>query len=377
MKGFLIKEFRHIFRDFRLMLILFGMPVVQVLLFGFAITNDIKNAPIAILDNSKDYLTQKITTKILSSDYFILKKNLSSNNEIDDYFKNGYVKEVIIFGNNFAENFLKNKNANIQIITDASEPNTARLLIVYTNSIINDFQQKQLSSSLEINNFVSSGKLLKPVILTTEFKMLYNPELKSVFMFVPGIIAILLMLICAMMTSMSIAKEKELGTMEILLVSPLKPVQIIAGKVLPYVLLSFINIITILLISYFVFKMPVQGSVFLLLSESILFIIMSLSLGIFISTVSNTQQTAMFISFIGLLLPTILLSGFVFPIENMPLILQYLSNIMPSKWFIIIIKSIMLKGVGINYIWKETLIIIFMTAFFIVLSVKKFKIRLE
>lgn len=377
MKGFLIKEFRHIFRDFRLMLILFGMPVVQVLLFGFAITNDIKNAPIAILDNSKDYLTQKITTKILSSDYFILKKNLSSNNEIDDYFKDGSVKEVIIFGNNFAENFMKNKNANIQIITDASEPNTARLLIVYTNSIINDFQQKQLSSSLEINNFVSSGKLLKPVILTTEFKMLYNPELKSVFMFVPGIIAILLMLICAMMTSMSIAKEKELGTMEILLVSPLKPVQIIAGKVLPYVLLSFINIITILLISYFVFKMPVQGSVFLLLSESILFIIMSLSLGIFISTVSNTQQTAMFISFIGLLLPTILLSGFVFPIENMPLILQYLSNIMPSKWFIIIIKSIMLKGVGINYIWKETLIIIFMTAFFIVLSVKKFKIRLE
>ncbi|MCD6112097.1 MAG: ABC transporter permease [Bacteroidales bacterium] len=377
MKGFLIKEFRHIFRDFRLMLILFGMPVVQVLLFGFAITNDIKNAPIAILDNSKDYLTQKITDKILSSDYFILKKNLNTNNEIGDYFKDGSVKEVIIFGNNFAENFLKNKNANIQIITDASEPNTARLLIVYTNSIINDFQQKQLSSSLEINNFVSSGKLLKPVILTTEFKMLYNPELKSVFMFVPGIIAILLMLICAMMTSMSIAKEKELGTMEILLVSPLKPVQIIAGKVLPYVLLSFINIITILLISYFVFKMPVQGSVFLLLSESILFIIMSLSLGIFISTVSNTQQTAMFISFIGLLLPTILLSGFVFPIENMPLILQYLSNIMPSKWFIIIIKSIMLKGVGINYIWKETLIIIFMTAFFIVLSVKKFKIRLE
>lgn len=377
MRGFLIKEFRHIFRDFRLILILFGMPVVQVLLFGFAITNDIKNAPIAILDNSKDYLTQKITDKILSSDYFILKKNLNTNKEIGDYFKDGSVKEVIIFENNFAENLEKNKKANIQIITDASEPNTAKMLVLYTNSIINDFQKNQISSSLSVSNFSSSGKLIKPISINPEYKMLYNPELKSVFMFVPGIIAVLLMLISAMMTSISIAKEKEIGTMEILLVSPLKPVQIIIGKVLPYVFLSFINIITILLISFFVFNMPVQGSVLLLLAESILFIIMSLSLGIFISTVSNTQQTAMFISFIGLLLPTILLSGFVFPIENMPVILQYLSDIMPSKWFIIIIKSIMLKGVGLNFIWKETLIIIFMTVFFIVLSIKKFKIRLE
>jgi len=207
--------------------------------------------------------------------------------------------------------------------------------------------------------------------------MLFNPELKGVFMFVPGIITILLMLVCAMMTSISIAREKELGTMEVLLVSPLKPIQIILGKVTPYVLLSLINALTILALGYFVFGMPMRGNVALLLMEAILFIFMALSMGILISTIAKTQQVALMVSLAGLMLPTILLSGFIFPVENMPLPLQVLSNIMPSKWFIIIIKNIMLKGTDLVYIWKETLIILFMTVFFIGLSVKNFKIRLQ
>jgi ABC-2 type transport system permease protein len=194
---------------------------------------------------------------------------------------------------------------------------------------------------------------------------------------VPGIITIILMLVSAMMTSISIAREKELGTMEVLLVSPIKPIQIIIGKVTPYVLLSFMNAVIILLLSYFVFQLPFVGSLVLLLFEIILFIIMSLALGIFISTISKTQQIAMMLSMFALLLPTILLSGFVFPIENMPEILQYISHLMPSKWFIIIIKSILIKGGGLSYIWFETSIILLMTIFFIFLSVKKFKIRLE
>jgi len=196
-------------------------------------------------------------------------------------------------------------------------------------------------------------------------------------MFVPGVITILLMLITAMMTSISIAREKEMGTMEILLVSPMRPIQIIAGKVIPYVLLAFINALSILLISYFVLAMPVKGSLILLLAESLLFIVMALSLGIFISTVSKSQQMAMMLSMFALMLPTILLSGFIFPIENMPLPLQIISNIMPPRWFIIIVKSIMIKGLGIQYIWKETLIIAGMTVFFIALSIKKFKVRLD
>ena len=207
--------------------------------------------------------------------------------------------------------------------------------------------------------------------------MLYNPELKSVFNFVPGVMTVILMLVSAMMTSISITREKELGTMEILLVSPLKPFQVIIGKVFPYIFLSIINAIVILVLGYFVFKMPINGSIFLLAFESILFIISALSLGILISTVSNSQQTAMMLSLMGLMLPVIILSGFIFPINSMPLPMQVISNIIPAKWFIVIVKAIMLKGVGIQYIWKETLVLIGMTVFFITLSIKKYKIRLE
>ena len=207
--------------------------------------------------------------------------------------------------------------------------------------------------------------------------MFYNPELKSVFNFVPGVMTVILMLVSAMMTSISITREKELGTMEILLVSPLKPFQVIIGKVFPYIFLSIINAIVILVLGFFVFKMPISGSLFLLMFESILFILSALSLGILISTISDSQQTAMMLSLMGLMLPVIILSGFIFPISSMPMPMQVMSNIIPAKWFIIIVKAIMLKGVGIQYIWKETLVLAGMTLFFIALSIKKYKIRLE
>jgi ABC-2 type transport system permease protein len=364
MYKFIIKEFHHIFRDFRTMIILFGMPLVQVLLFGFAITTDIKDARIAILDKSNDYMTHEITNKLLSSGYFILGGNLDNDAQIDKAFRKGDIREVIIFESDFAKKIEKDKHAAVQIIADASDPNMASLLFNYSQSILNDYQRDLFKTT----HF--------PMQIQPEMRMLYNPELKSVYMFVPGIITILLMLISAMMTSISIAREKELGTMEVLLVSPLKPFQIIVGKVIPYVLLSCINAVVILLLSFFVFGMPVQGSLLLLMAEMVLFIIMSLSLGIFISTVSQTQQIAMMLSMFALMLPTILLSGFIFPIENMPVALQYLSLIMPSRWFIIIIKAIMLKGSGIMILWKETLIIVGLTLFFVAMSVKKFKVRL-
>lgn len=365
MKGFIIKEFYHIFRDIRSMIILFGMPVVQVLLFGFAISTEIKNAPIAIIDHSNDQVTRAITSKLLSSGFFILSSDISSEDQIEKVFRQGKVKEVIIFESNFASNLEKEHQANLQLIADASDPNMANLLVNYSSAIVRDYQQEYMSS------------LSLPVEITTETRMLYNPALKSVFMFVPGVITILLMLITAMMTSISIAREKELGTMEVLLVSPIRPLQIIIGKVIPYVFLAFINAVSILLLSYFVLGMPVNGSLALLLGESLLFIVMALALGIFISTVSKSQQIAMMLSMFALMLPTILLSGFIFPIENMPWPLQLLSNIMPPRWFIIIVKSIMIKGLGIRYIWKETLIITGMAMFFIALSIRKFKIRLE
>jgi ABC-2 type transport system permease protein len=294
-----------------------------------------------------------------------LEKNLNSYSEIEENFRKGKIKEVIIFEHDFAKKLEKEKKAGIQIIADASDPNTANMLSNYTVSIINNYQQEMM----KYQKF--------PMQIEPEVKMLYNEELKGVFMFVPGTITILLMLISAMMTSISITREKEMGTMEVLLVSPLKPMQIIIGKVFPYIFIAFSIAIIILVMGFTVFGMPVQGNLFLLMGECLLFIIMALSLGIFISTVTQTQQIAMMISMFALMLPTILLSGFIFPIENMPYPLQILSNIVPTRWFIVIIKAILLKGVGLAYIWKETLIILGMTVIFIGLSIKKFKVRLS
>lgn len=363
--GFLKKEFYHIFRDKRTMLILFGMPVMQLLLFGYVVTNEIKDARIAILDRSKDEITKKISQKILSSGYFKLEENILSDAHIDEAFKAGKIKQLIIFEPAFAQRLEKEGIANVQIISDASDPNTSNLLVNYCTAIINDFNK-------ESNNLQKANLQIIP-----EIKMLYNPGLKGVHMFIPGIMALLLVLICAMITSISLTREKELGTMEVLLVSPLKPVQIIVGKVVPYVVISFLVSLIILAMGYFIFEVPIVGNLALLLAVTLLYIMVALSLGILISTRTSSQQTAMMISQVALMLPSILLSGFIYPIENMPQVLQWLCNIMPPTYFIEIIKNIMLKGVDFTYIWKETAILLGMTLFFITLSVKNFKIRLE
>ncbi len=363
--GFIKKEFIHIFRDPRTLVVLFGMPVIQLLLFGFVITNEIKDASIAILDHSKDEITKQISGKILSSGYFKLDAVLNSEKEIHQAFREGKIKEVIVFENGFGEKLEKDGKAHIQIIADASDPNTANILTNYTEAIVRDYSSKIITSQQ------------KTSFIIPEVRLLYNPEMKGAFMFVPGIIAMLLMIISALLTSISITREKELGTMEVLLASPLNPVIVIVGKVVPYLLLSFIDACLIILIGNFVFDVPVNGNVIFLLLESILFILMALSLGILISSVTKTQQSAMMISLLALMLPTILLSGFVFPIENMPVILQYLCKIMPPKYFITIVRSVMLKGSGIADLWKETATLAGMTIFFILLSIKKYKTRLE
>jgi ABC-2 type transport system permease protein len=361
--AFVNKEFKHIFRDKRTLIILFGMPIVLVVLFGFAITTEINNAKIAIIDNAHDTYSQKLITKIASSGYFEIENQLSSYGQIEPAFKQGNIKLAIIIEDDFGKKLINNHYADIQIIADATDPNTANILTNYLQALFQNFALEE--GILAQNN------------LRIESRMMYNPENKSVYMFVPGVMTIILMLISAMMTSITIAREKELGTMEILLVSPLKPVVIILGKIVPYLFLSMVNAMTILLLGLFVFDMPMHGSYILLFSEIVLFVLSSLILGLLISTISNSQQTAMLISLMGLILPTILLSGFIFPVSSMPLILQYISDVIPAKWFIIIIKSIMLKGVGLQSILIETGILILFSVILTLLTVKKFKIRLE
>ena len=352
------------FRDFRTVIIIFGIPIAQLLLFGHVITTEIKNASIGILDLSKDEMSIKLTNKLLSSGYFSLEKDLLSATEIEPLFKKGKAREVIVFGKDFGENFIKTGKADIQLITDASDPNMAGIIENYTRAIILSF--------LKEYNLAGADPLI-----ITEHRMYYNEQLRSANFFVPGTIALILMLISALMTSVSITREKELGTMEILLVSPLRPIQIILGKVIPYMALAFLDAVVIVGVGYFVFHVPVRGSVVLLFSLCLLFIMLALSLGLTISTVVKTQQSAMIVSLVGLMLPSVLLSGFIFPIENMPKILQYVSLLMPPRWFLSAIKDVMLKGVGVFYIWKEILVLLVMLFGFIGISVRKFQVRLE
>ena len=367
MNQFLIlvkKEWLHIWRDRRTLFILIWMPIVQIILYGFALTNEVKNAEIAVFDQSKDATTTAVINEINASRYFRVIKYLGSYKEIGATFREGKIRLAIVFPQNFQHDLRHNNYAQVQLIADASDPNTANTLTFYASSVIHDYQQ-----SLEQNKDL-------PYTIKTNLRMLYNPELKSAYSFVPGVMALVLMLVCAMMTSIAIVKEKELGTMEVILVSPLKPFRIIIAKTIPYLAVSIFNIACILVLSVYVLKVPINGSLALLLMESILFTITALATGILISNAASTQQSAMFTSLLSLFLPTLLFSGFLFPIESMPWPLQLISNIVPAKWFYTIVVSIMIKGLGFWAIWKETLILIIMTLVLLGISIRSFKMRL-
>jgi ABC-2 type transport system permease protein len=363
-KSFIKKEFYHILRDKRTMFILLGMPIVQIIIFGFALTNEVKNAKIAIFDQSNDAATQSLRNEIEASSYFDIEKEIHTYDEIEAAFKSGAIRLAVVFPQHFDEDLKHFNKAQVQLIADASDPNVANTLTNYATSIIMDYQDR-----------ITNNRRL-PYTINTEMRMLYNPQLKGAYSFVPGVMAMVLMLVCTMMTAITVVREKEMGTMEILLVSPIRPMKIVMAKAVPYLLLSIVNIASILLLSVFVLDVPIRGSLPLLLFEGILFTLTCLAFGLLISSSTDSQQTAMFISLTGMFLPTIMLSGFMFPIENMPLPLRIISNIVPAKWFYYIVKEVMIKGLGFAAVWKETLILVGMMLFLLLLSIKKFKIRL-
>lgn len=362
--AFIRKEFLHVFRDSKTLLMLFGLPVVMIVLFGFAVTNEIKNANIVICDYSKDDATRQIISKFQASNQFNVQQSLMSHEQIEEEFKKGEVKLAVVFPSNFNNDLLHNNSAQVQLISDASDPNTATTLVNYANIIIMDYQ-KELMQLQDM-----------PLRIDSEIRMLYNPELKSVVNFVPGVMSLILLLICVLMTSVSIVKEKENGTMEVLLVSPFNAFMVLVSKAVPYLLLSLVNLTVILLLSIYVLHLPVNGSLWLLYAISTLFIVVALSLGLLISNLTASQQVAMMISLMGMMVPSILLTGFMFPLENMPYALQLFSHISPAKWYYIIIKAIMIKGLGFSAIWKETLILMVMVVVLTVVNIRKFRIRL-
>ncbi|HET6567436.1 MAG TPA: ABC transporter permease [Rhodothermales bacterium] len=361
--GFVRKEFYHILRDRRTLLILFGMPAVQLLLFGFAIRNEVEDIRVAVIDRSNDSVTREIKERLASNAYFVVVAQLPNEEALEEYFQAGKVREAVVFERDFARRLEREGVAHVQIVTDASDPNAARTMQAYTSAVLRQYQQ-------ELGG--GPGAQIVPA-----FRMWFNPQMKSVYLFVPGLMAFILMLVSTLMTSITITREKESGTMEVLLVSPLRPAQIIAGKVIPYLVLSFVNVLTVLVLALTIFGVPVHGSDGLLLAESFIFILTALALGILISTVASDQQTAMMLSLAGLLLPTLILSGFIFPIASMPWPLRAVSNIVPAKWFLIIAKGIMLRGVGLGYLWKETLILIGMGVVLFAAGIRRLNVRLE
>jgi len=362
--AFVKKEFYHIFRDKRTLFILLGMPIMQILIFGFALTNEVMNTKIAVLDNSKDAATTSLIAEIESSRYFDIERNIYSDKDIESSFKAGKIKLAVVFPQHFNEDLQHFNKAQVQLVADASDPNVANTLTNYASAIIMDYQKR-----------ITHDRQL-PYTINTEMRMLYNPQLKGAYNFVPGVMAMVLMLVCTLMTAITVVREKEMGTMEVMLVSPIQPLKIIIAKAVPYLLLSIVNITSILLLSVFVLGVPINGSLLLLSLESILFTLTCLAFGLLISSSTDSQQTAMFISLTGMFLPTIMLSGFMFPIENMPLPLRILSNIVPAKWYYLIVKDVMIKGVGLAAVWKETLVLAGMMFFLLAMAIKKFKIRL-
>jgi len=347
------------------MAILLLLPVMMLLLFGYAISTEVKNTGIAVYDPSKDAATERIISQLGRSSYFRVTAVLDSPDQIESAFRKGKTGLVVVFSDNFYENVMHTGDAQVQLIADGTDPNTALTLTNYAFSIITAYQ----TELLERENV--------PYRIVPEVRLLYNPEMRSAYNFVPGVMGMILMLICAMMTSISIAREKEMGTMEILLVSPMPPLLIILSKAVPYFFLSCVNLTTILLLSVFVIGVPIAGSFTALLVLSLVFIFVALAFGLLISSITDSQTVALLISGMALTLPVILLSGMMFPVENMPWFLQAVSTVIPARWYIAAVRKIMIKGLGFASVLKEIGILSVMAAVLIAASLKKFKTRLE
>lgn len=363
--AFVRKEFHHIFRDKTSVLILLVMPILMLVLFGYALNTEVKNSKIAVYDPSRDEVTRAMVEKLQINNYFILHKVLNSASEAEKTFQSGEVSMVVVFSDHFYENLLHGGYAQIQLLADGSDPNTANIITSYATNILSGYQME----------LMKTGKI--PYLITPEIKLLYNPSMVAAYNFVPGVMGMILLLICAMMTSVSITREKERGTMEVLLVSPMKPLYVILSKAVPYFFLSLVNLATILLIAYFIMHVPIAGSLFWLIMISLVYIFVCLTLGLLISAMVETQMAALIISAMGLMMPVMLMSGMMFPIENMPVYIRWISDVIPARWYIEAIRKLMIMGLGFTAIIQELAVLVGMGIVLIVISLRKFKIRLE
>ncbi len=342
-----LKEMRHILRDRRTMLILFGMPVAMMLLFGFAISTDVRNVRTVVVSTTVDNLARQRIEALGASEYFDIVGCVETPAQTERLIRSQRADIAVVFAPHLA------RHGGVQFITDGADPNMAQMYTAYASQILS-----------QANAPVSA-------------RLLYNPQMRSCYNFVPGIMGMLLMLICALMTSVSIVREKEQGTMELLLASPVRPLMVLIAKVVPYLVLSFVILCGILLISRFVLGVPVAGSLFWIFAVSGIYILVALSLGLLISTVARTQLTALLSSAMMLMLPSILLSGMMYPVESMPRVLQCVSAVLPPRYYIAAIRKLMIMGVGIDKVVPEVAVLLAMLAVLLGAALLNFKKRLE
>jgi ABC-2 type transport system permease protein len=363
LRGFIVKEFHHILRDRQTLAILLLLPLAQVILFGFALRTDVRGVGVAFVDPAPDAATLALRSRFAATDLFRVVDVLPSTAAVPRAFAGGRVDQAVVLQPGFAQALARGEAAQVMVITDATDPNTGSTMQAYATAVIQGYERELRGGP--------GGVVIEPRV-----RMRFNPTLESVNLFIPGLIALVMTIVSALMSAISLSREKERGTLEVLLVSPLRPWQIIAGKVIPYLALGFANVVSVLPAAWFIFRVPLRGSVLLLLAECLLFIVTSLTLGVLIAAVTSSQRTAMMAALVGLMMPTTVLSGMIFPVTSMPGWLQPLTSLIPGTWFILISRGIMLKGVGLGHLWQETLVLVAMTLVLGVAAIRKFNVRL-
>ncbi|HBZ35225.1 MAG TPA: ABC transporter permease [Rikenellaceae bacterium] len=364
-KQMVIKEFIHIFRDRRMKAVIFITPLVQLIIFGYAVTTDVNTIRTAIYDLDKSYESRELIRRFSSSGYFTLDYYISSNTAIQGLFDSGKITTAIQINSNFSSDLKRGRQTEIQVLVDGADSNTALVAMWYANRIIMKY-----SNDLYINRAIS-----RPVRLEVSARAWYNPDLASRNYNVPGVIAIMIMLICLLLTAMAIVREREMGTIEQLMVTPLKPVELILGKTIPFALIGFFDMFLTTAVGTLWFSIPVTGSLLLLFFCTAIYLLSVLGIGFFISTISKTQQQAMMATFL-FFAPAVLLSGFLFPIENMPLAVQYGTYLNPLRYFLVIIRGIFLKGNGMDILWPQMLGLFVLGIFVMTMSSLRFKKRM-
>jgi ABC-2 type transport system permease protein len=385
--GLLRKEIQHILRDPRTLAVILALPVVQVVLFGFAIRTDVDHVRLAIVDPAPDETTLALRSRFTAAGIFEIKAILQRTEDLDRLFQSGEVQEAVVFQRDFAAR-VRDSAAQLLIVTDGTEPNTASLLQAYAQAVVAQFvgsgfsraepvRLKADTTSTSWSPPSGGPSSATPIRINAQVRTRFNPTRESSNLFVPGLMAFVLTIISSLMTAISLTREKETGTLEALLVSPLRPLSIIIGKVFPYLVIGFISAALVIVEARLIFHVPLRGSVVLLLADTLLFILASLALGILVSARTSSQRVAMMGAALATMLPNLLLSGFIFPIESMPLALRLLSNVVPGRWFVEIARGVMLKGVGLEYVWPQTLILAVMSAVLLGAAARSFNARLE